>query len=59
MPSSNDPMAVVLQYGDSLNNGGSKAMEATNEEYHKKAHIHRQAALENTHLIATDPWLLD
>jgi uncharacterized protein (DUF1330 family) len=29
---------------------------ATNEDYHNKAHIYREAALESTHLIATDPW---
>ncbi len=29
---------------------------ASNPEYHEKAHVHRAAALESTHLIATDPW---
>jgi uncharacterized protein (DUF1330 family) len=29
---------------------------ATNPEYHERAHVHRVAALESTHLIATDPW---
>lgn len=29
---------------------------ATNPDYHEKAHVHRVAALESTHLIATDPW---
>ena len=29
---------------------------ATNPEYHANAHVHRVAALESTHLIATDPW---
>jgi uncharacterized protein (DUF1330 family) len=29
---------------------------ATNPDYHEKAHVHREAALESTHLIATDPW---
>jgi uncharacterized protein (DUF1330 family) len=32
---------------------------ATNPDYHKQAHVHREAALESTHLIATDPWELD
>jgi uncharacterized protein (DUF1330 family) len=31
---------------------------ATNPDYHEKAHVHRAAALESTHLIATDPWHL-
>jgi uncharacterized protein (DUF1330 family) len=30
----------------------------TNPDYHERAHVHRQAALESTHLIATDPWQL-
>jgi uncharacterized protein (DUF1330 family) len=29
---------------------------ATNPDYQKHAHVHREAALESTHLIATDPW---
>jgi uncharacterized protein (DUF1330 family) len=29
---------------------------ATNPEYHDKANVHRVAALESTHLIATEPW---
>jgi len=29
---------------------------ASNPDYHEKAHVHRVAALESTHLIATDPW---
>jgi uncharacterized protein (DUF1330 family) len=29
---------------------------ATSQDYHEQAHIHRAAALESTHLIATDPW---
>lgn len=28
----------------------------TNPEYHEHAHAHRAAALESTHLVATDPW---
>lgn len=32
---------------------------ATNPEYHERAHVHREAALHSTHLIATDPWQLD
>ncbi len=32
---------------------------ATNPEYHERAHVHREAALQGTHLIATDPWQLD
>jgi len=32
---------------------------ATNPDYHRHAHVHRAAALESTHLIATDPWQLD
>ncbi|BAX91456.1 DUF1330 domain-containing protein [Mycobacterium shigaense] len=31
---------------------------ATSPDYHEHAHVHRAAALENTHLIATDPWQL-
>jgi uncharacterized protein (DUF1330 family) len=31
---------------------------ATNPDYHNRAHVHREAALESTHLIATDPWRL-
>lgn len=29
---------------------------AGNPDYHEKAHVHRVAALESAHLIATDPW---
>jgi uncharacterized protein (DUF1330 family) len=29
---------------------------ATSPDYRERAHVHRAAALENTHLIATDPW---
>jgi uncharacterized protein (DUF1330 family) len=29
---------------------------ATNPDYRENAHVHRVAALESTHLIATDPW---
>lgn len=29
---------------------------ASNPDYHEKAHVHRAAALESAHLIATDPW---
>ncbi|OBI42332.1 DUF1330 domain-containing protein [Mycobacterium sp. E796] len=29
---------------------------AGNSDYHEKANAHRVAALESTHLIATDPW---
>ncbi|MGV9838372.1 DUF1330 domain-containing protein [Nocardia niigatensis] len=29
---------------------------ATSQEYQEQAHVHRAAALESTHLIATDPW---
>jgi uncharacterized protein (DUF1330 family) len=29
---------------------------ATNPDYQERAHVHREAALESTHLIATDPW---
>jgi uncharacterized protein (DUF1330 family) len=29
---------------------------ATNPDYHENAHVHRVAALESTHLIATEPW---
>jgi uncharacterized protein (DUF1330 family) len=29
---------------------------ATNPDYQTHAHVHREAALESTHLIATDPW---
>ena len=29
---------------------------ASDPDYHEKAHVHRVAALESTHLIATDPW---
>ncbi len=29
---------------------------ASSPDYQKKAHPHRVAALERTHLIATDPW---
>jgi uncharacterized protein (DUF1330 family) len=32
---------------------------ATNPDYHEHAHVHRVAALESTHLIATDPWRFD
>jgi len=32
---------------------------ATNPDYHEHAHVHREAALQSTHLIATDPWQLD
>jgi uncharacterized protein (DUF1330 family) len=32
---------------------------ATNPDYHEHAHVHRAAALESTHLIATNPWHLD
>lgn len=32
---------------------------ATNPKYLSDAHIHREAALESTHLVATDPWVLD
>lgn len=28
----------------------------TNLDYQKDAHVHREAALASTHLIATDPW---
>ncbi|WP_067835884.1 DUF1330 domain-containing protein [Nocardia lijiangensis] len=28
----------------------------TSQDYQEQAHIHRAAALESTHLIATDPW---
>jgi hypothetical protein len=28
----------------------------TNPAYYEHAHVHRAAALENTHLVATDPW---
>lgn len=28
----------------------------TNPAYHEHAHVHRAAALESTHLVATDPW---
>jgi uncharacterized protein (DUF1330 family) len=28
----------------------------TNPDYHQHAHVHRVAALESTHLVATDPW---
>ncbi|MBX7433955.1 DUF1330 domain-containing protein [Mycobacterium sp. Y57] len=30
---------------------------ATNPKYLSDAHIHREAALQSTHLIATDPWV--
>lgn len=30
----------------------------TNPRYHENAHVHRAAALDSTHLIATEPWLL-
>lgn len=29
---------------------------ATSQDYYQRAHVHRAAALESTHLIATDPW---
>ena len=29
---------------------------ATSQDYHEHAHVHRAAALESTHLIATAPW---
>lgn len=29
---------------------------ATSQDYQEQAHVHRAAALESTHLIATDPW---
>jgi uncharacterized protein (DUF1330 family) len=29
----------------------------TNEDYQKRAHVHRAAALESTHLVATNPWI--
>jgi uncharacterized protein (DUF1330 family) len=32
---------------------------ATDPGYHEHAHVHRAAALESTHLIATEPWQLD
>lgn len=32
---------------------------ATSPDYHEHAHVHRAAALESTHLVATDPWQLD
>lgn len=32
---------------------------ATNPDYHEQAHVHRAAALQGTHLIATEPWQLD
>lgn len=32
---------------------------ATSPDYHERAHVHRAAALESTHLIATNPWQLD
>lgn len=31
---------------------------ATSQDYHERAHVHRAAALESTHLIATNPWQL-
>lgn len=31
---------------------------ATDPGYHERAHVHRAAALQSTHLIATDPWPL-
>ncbi|ETW24743.1 DUF1330 domain-containing protein [Mycobacterium gastri] len=31
----------------------------TNPGYHENAHVHRAAALESTHLIATEPWPLN
>ena len=56
----NDPMAAVLQCVDVLSDGDSKAIAATNEDCHKKAHIlNRAALLESTRLIATGLWLLD
>ena len=30
----------------------------TNPAYHENAHVYRAAALDSTHLIATEPWLL-
>jgi uncharacterized protein (DUF1330 family) len=30
----------------------------TNPGYHENAHVHRAAALDSTHLIATEPWPL-
>jgi uncharacterized protein (DUF1330 family) len=32
---------------------------ASNPDYRERAHVHREAALKSTHLIATDPWQLD
>lgn len=29
---------------------------ATSPDYHERAHVHRAAALQSTHLVATDPW---
>ncbi|BBX58543.1 hypothetical protein TM48_02885 [Mycobacterium shottsii] len=29
----------------------------TNPGYHENAHVHRAAALQSTHLVATDPWM--
>jgi uncharacterized protein (DUF1330 family) len=37
---------------------GAFVAMASNPDYQKKAHPHRVAALESTHLIATDPWKL-
>ena len=45
---------VVVRYPS---RGAFVAM-ASNPDYQKKAHPHRVAALETTHLIATDPWKL-
>jgi len=43
---------VVVRYPS---RGAFVAM-VTNPDYHDNAHVHRAAALESTHLIATDPW---
>ena len=32
---------------------------ATSPDYRETAHVHREAALESTHLIATNPWRLE
>ncbi len=32
---------------------------ATSPDYRERAHVHREAALESTHLIATNPWPLE
>lgn len=31
---------------------------ASNPAYHEHAHVHRAAALQSTHPIATDPWAI-